>query len=539
MTALDARFSLPHDDRATEASPRLEALLLGSSCKGLVLDGIEGTLVTLEARATFDAETGALKVIGLPDASVREGALRIRSALSPIVKKLLFTLEERAAMINIAPADLRKVGRTLDLPLAMVYAALLLKLESALMRSLIFIGEVGLEGDVRPVAGTLAAAVLAKRRGLGLVCPEANVGEALIVDGPAVYGVASVAEALDVARGLVTPRADPRGIAQGVETAPGPDLSEVRGQWLARRALEIAAAGGHDLLFEGPPGSGKTMLAKRVPGILPPLDDEDALECALVHGAVRSLDPALLRIPPFRSPHHTASPIGLAGGGNPIRPGEISLAHKGVLFLDELPEFSREALEVLREPMEERVVHITRAGRGRTLPAHVLIVAAMNPCPCGFHGLLDGRCRCTPGQVQRYRSRISGPLLDRFDLRVRLKPVKPAELFDGPEGESSRAVRERVIAARVRQRERAGGGARVLNGALPDRTVREVARLGAPELAFYRRLVESTGLSARGARRLLRVSRTVADLEGAERVSEIHLSEAVAFRMGEDASASQ
>ena len=310
----------------------------------------------------------------------------------------------------------------------------------------------------------------------------------------------------------------------------------MRGQYLARRALEIAAAGGHNLLFEGPPGSGKTMLARRMPGILPPLTDDEALECALVHGAVRAARPPDgCAIPPFRSPHHTASPVGLAGGGNPIRPGEISLAHRGVLFLDELPEFSREALEVLREPMEERVVHITRAGRVRTLPAHVLIIAAMNPCPCGFHGLLDGRCTCTPQQVNRYRSRISGPLLDRFDLRVRLKPVKASDLFDGKPAEGSREVRERVIAARDRQRDaKSRRKAPPLNADLPDRVAWDLARLGPPEIAFYRRLVESAGLSARGARRLLRVSRTIADLEGAERVSEIHLSEAVAFRMSED-----
>jgi magnesium chelatase family protein len=505
---------------------------VGTSCKGIVLDAIDGVLVTLEARASVDAEPGQVRLIGLPDAAVREGVLRIRSALEPLVKDAIFGLGH-GVVVNLAPADLRKVGRTLDLALAMVYASLLLGLDDARLRSLIFLGEVGLEGEVRGVTGTLAAAVLAKETGCGLVCPEANVAEALMIEGPPVFAVRHVVEAVDVARGASTPRGDPRGLARVAREEPGPDLAEVRGQYLARRALEVAAAGGHNLLFEGPPGSGKTMLARRMPGILPPLDDAQALACARIHGAIRQLDPERLRRAPFRSPHHTASPVGLAGGGSPIRPGEISLAHNGVLFLDELPEFSRESLEVLREPMEERRVHITRAGRIRILPAHVLVVAAMNPCPCGFHGQLDGRCTCTPHQVHRYRSRISGPLLDRFDLRVRLKAVKASELFDDRSGEPSRVVRERIRRARERQRARRGGEAGALNADLADGEALAAAGLSAREVAFYRRLVQSVALSARGARRLLRVSRTIADLEGAERVGEIHLSEAVAFRLGD------
>jgi magnesium chelatase family protein len=453
--------------------------------------------------------------------------------LQPVVKDLVFELGH-GVIVNLAPADLKKVGRTLDLALAIVYSALLLGVDGASLRDLVFLGEVGLEGEVRGVVGTLAAAVLAKRLGCGLVCPESNVAEALMIEGPAVYAVGTVVEAIDVARGVGSPRTDARGVSRLTAPDPGPDLSEVKGQYLARRALEIASAGGHNLLFEGPPGSGKTMLARRMPGILPPLEDDDALECARIHGAVRRLDPAKLRTPPFRSPHHTASPVGLAGGGNPIRPGEISLAHKGVLFLDELPEFSRESLEVLREPMEERCVHITRAGRVRVLPAHVLVIAAMNPCPCGFHGGLDGRCTCTPTQVHRYRSRISGPLLDRFDLRVRLRAVRAAELFDDAHGESSRAVRVRIVAARALQRERSSRSPPVLNADLRDEEAFAAAALGAPEMAFYRRLVQSAALSARGARRLLRVARTIADLEGSARVTELHLAEALGFRMPDE-----
>ena len=497
--------------------------------KGILMDGLDGIEITIEASASKGVKEGQVRLVGNADMAVKEGVVRAQSAVAPFIRPGIWHLDG-GILVNLSPADLRKTGRSLDLPMAMVLVGLVLGLRQRDDDAFVLLGELGLDGCVRSVSGVLAAVQTARAlKKRAVILPQANLAEARLIDGLDLYPVAHVLDALEVMEDRRAPDDGPRGMeARGKGTAP-PDLRDVRGQFQARRALEISASGRHNLLMEGPPGSGKSMLARRFPGILPPLDNEEIMESARIRSLVRLVDPLTMHLPPFRVPHHSATPAGLAGGGSPLRPGEFSLAHKGVLFLDEFPEFDRKALEVLREPMEERLVHLTRATGVKTFPADFLLVAAMNPCPCGWHGLGDGRCTCTPRRVHNYRGRLSGPLLDRFDLRVVLKPVRAEELFSESQCESSELVAERVQKARTRQIRRYGPS--LSNATVPDRVIRKAAGYGREERRFLLHSMKKNKLSARSLRRMERVARTIADLAGDKSVTCVHLIEALGLRL--------
>jgi magnesium chelatase family protein len=497
--------------------------LLSTSLTAAVL-GAEAHLVRVEA----DAAAGfpRFTMVGLADSAVRESESRIRSALRNCGYGFKW---DRRITVSLAPASLRKVGSSYDLATAVGLLSADGLVPPAPLRDVLIVGELALDGSVRPVSGVLPMVLLARREGLSaVVVPAANAAEAALVQGPRVYPARTLHEAVEVAGAESRPDPPP------VPSLPAPprptaDLADVRGQALARRGLEIAAAGGHNLLLHGPPGSGKTMLARRLPGLLPPLTPAEALETLAVHSAAGGRAEELLGLRPFRSPHHTASDVALVGGGSPPRPGEISLAHNGVLFLDELPEFRRNVLEALRQPLEERRVTVARARASIELPARFQLVAAMNPCPCGFQGDPRGGCRCTPRQTHSYQARISGPLLDRVDLRVGVGPLSYAEV-SGPPGESTASVAARVREARARQQVRAADVGVTCNAELDGAALRQHAR---PDEAG-RRILEAAsqklGLTARGHDRVLRVARTVADLAGREAVEASDIAEALHFR---------
>jgi magnesium chelatase family protein len=466
-------------------------------------------------------------LVGLAASAVQESRVRVLAA----VRNLGVKLPDKKIVVNLAPADLRKEGTGFDLPIALALLASCGELPAAALQGLHVTGELSLSGEVKPVRGVLPQALEARRAGArGLVVPEANAREAAIVGGLPVHPARHFGEVVAWARGS----GDLPARAPEAMDAPGEgglDLSDVAGQEQAKRALEVAAAGGHNLLLLGPPGSGKTMLARRLPGILPPLGFEEAIEATVVHSvAGLTRDRGLLAARPFRAPHHSISDAGLVGGSNIPRPGEVSLAHHGVLFLDELPEFRRHVLDALRQPLEDGEVCLVRAARAVSYPAMFMLVAAMNPCPCGHLGDSRRACRCTLHEQLRYRRRISGPLLDRVDLHVDVPAVPCAALPLAGGGEGSAAVRERVARARAVQAERAGPRGPRLNARLKGAALRRACALNDRGRALLLRAVDRLGLSARGHDRILKVARTIADLDGRQAIAPQHLAEAVQYR---------